>query len=53
MIIIDEAEKQDIREFCKLLEDMERHRVLGIDLDQLCKDFNIKKQSIDRDEEER
>ena len=50
---IDEAEKQDIREFCKLLEDMERHRVLGIGLDQLYKDFNIKKQSIDRDEEER
>lgn len=50
---IDEGEKQDIREFCELLEDMERHGVLRIGIEQLYKDFNIKKQSIDRDEEER
>lgn len=50
---IDEAEKQDIREFCELLEDMEKHGVLGIGIDQLYKDFNIKEQSIDRCEEER
>ena len=50
---IDEGEKQDIREFCELLEDMEKQGVLGIGIDQLYKDFNIKKQSIDRDEEER
>ncbi len=50
---IDEAEKQDIREFCELLDDMEKHGVLRIGIEQLYKDFNIKKQSIDRDEEER
>ena len=50
---IDEGEKQDIREFCELLEDMEKQGVLGIGIDQLYKDFNIKKQRIDRDEEER
>lgn len=50
---IDEAEKQDIIEFCELLENMEKHGALGIGIDQLYKDFNIKEQSIDRDEEER
>lgn len=49
---IDEGEKQDIREFCYLLEDMEKHGVLGIGIDQLYKDFNIIR-SIDRDEGER
>ena len=48
----DEGEKQDIREFCYLLEDMEKHGVLGIGIDQLYKDFNIIR-SIDRDEGER
>lgn len=32
---------------------MERQGVLGIGIEQLYKDFNIKKQNIDRDEEER
>ena len=50
---IDEGEKQDIREFCELLKDMEIHGVLGIGIDQLYKDFNIEKQTIDKDEEER
>ena len=50
---IDDAEKQDIREFCELLEDMEKRGVLGIGIDQLYKDFNIKKKSIDREDEER
>lgn len=50
---INDAEKQDIREFCELLEDMEKHGVLGIGIDQLYKDFNIQKQTIDKDEAER
>lgn len=39
---IDEGEKQDIIEFCELLEDMERHGVLKIGIDQLYKDFVTK-----------
>lgn len=50
---IDEGEKKDIIEFCELLEDMEKHGVLGIGIDQLYKDFNIEKQILDKDEEER
>ena len=50
---IDQGEKKDIIEFCELLEDMERHGVLGIGIDQLYKDFNIERQTIDKDEEER
>ena len=50
---IDEGEKQDIREFCELLKDMERHGVLGIGIDQLYKDFNIERQTIDKGDEER
>ena len=50
---IDEGEKQDVVEFCELLEDMEKHGVLGIGIDQLYKDFNIEKTIIDKDEEER
>ena len=50
---IDEGEKQDIKAFCELLEDMERQRVLGIGIDQLYKDFNIEKPTIDKDEEGR
>lgn len=50
---IDEGEKQDVIEFCELLEDMERHGVLRIGIDQLYKDFNIERQTIDKDEEER
>lgn len=34
---IDEAEKQEIRECCELLEDMEKHGVLEIGIDQLYK----------------
>ena len=49
----DEGEKQDVVEFCELLEDMEKHGVLGIGIDQLYKDFNIEKKTIDKDEEER
>ena len=50
---IDEGEKQDIREFCELLNDMEKHGVLGIGIDQLYKDFNIERQAIDKDDNER
>ena len=50
---IDQGEKKDIIEFCELLEDMERHGVLGIGIDQLYKDFNIERQTIDKGEEER
>ena len=45
---IDEGEKKDIIEFCELLEDMEKHGVLGIGIDQLYKDFNIERQTIDK-----
>jgi len=50
---IDEGEKQDIREFCELLEDMEKHGVLGIGIEQLYKDFHIEGQTIEKEEEER
>lgn len=50
---INQGEKKDIIEFCELLEDMERHGVLGIGIDQLYRDFNIERQTIDKDEEER
>ena len=50
---IDEGEKQDIKEFCELLKDMERHRVISIGIERLYKDFNIENQTIDKDEEER
>ena len=50
---IEEGEKQDIREFCELLNDMEKHGVLGMGIDQLYKDFNIERQAIDKDDNER
>lgn len=36
-----------------MLKDMERHGVLGIGIDQLYKDFNIERQTIDKGDEER
>ena len=48
---IDEYEKQDIREFIQLIEDMEKHGVLGIGIEQLYKDFSINSKTIDKDEE--
>ncbi len=32
---------------------MEKHGVLGIGIDQLYKDFNIERQAIDKDDNER